>query len=58
LLIWNEYTIFAEKSYKGSFNLRLSPDLHRRAVAMAKSRGSTLNAFVKESIEHRLEHVF
>jgi len=47
-----------EKSYKGSFNLRLTPDLHRRAVAMAISRGSTLNAFVKESIERRLEQVF
>ena len=47
-----------EKSYKGSFNLRLTPDLHRRAVMMAKSQGSTLNAFVKESIERRLEHAF
>ena len=47
-----------EKSYKGSFNLRLTPDLHRRAAIMAKSRGSTLNAFVKESIERRLEHAF
>jgi predicted HicB family RNase H-like nuclease len=45
----------AEKSYKGSFNLRLTPDLHRRAVIMAKSQGSTLNAFVKDSIERRLE---
>jgi len=47
--------ISVEKSYKGSFNLRLTPDLHRRAAVMAKSQGSTLNAFVKESIERRLE---
>ena len=45
-----------EKSYKGSFNLRLTPDLHRRAFIMAKSQGRTLNAFVRESIERRLEY--
>jgi predicted HicB family RNase H-like nuclease len=41
----------AEKSYKGSFNLRLTPDLHRRAVIAAKAHNSTLNAFVKQAIE-------
>jgi predicted HicB family RNase H-like nuclease len=45
-----------EKSYKGSFNLRLTPDLHRKAVIMAKSQGSTLNAFVKKAIERNLEY--
>jgi predicted HicB family RNase H-like nuclease len=44
----------AQKSYKGSFNLRLSPDLHRRAAVAAKAHGSTLNAFVKGAIEARL----
>jgi predicted HicB family RNase H-like nuclease len=44
-----------EKSYKGTFNVRLTPDLHRRASITAKQRGYTLNAFVKESIERRLE---
>jgi predicted HicB family RNase H-like nuclease len=45
-----------EKSYKGSFNLKLTPDLHRKAVIMAKSQGSTLNAFVKKAIERNLEY--
>ena len=44
----------AEKSYKGSFNIRLTPDLHRRAAISAKMHGITLNTFVKESIEMRL----
>jgi predicted HicB family RNase H-like nuclease len=44
----------AEKSYKGSFNLRLTPDLHRRAAINAKAHGKTLNAFVREAIEARL----
>ena len=43
-----------EKSYKGSFNIRLTPDLHRRAAISAKINGTTLNTFVKESIEMRL----
>jgi predicted HicB family RNase H-like nuclease len=45
-----------EKSYKGSFNVRLSPDLHRRAATSAKIYGTTLNTFVKEAIERRLEY--
>jgi len=43
-----------EKSYKGSFNIRLTPDLHRKAAISAKMNGTTLNTFVKESIEMRL----
>jgi len=45
-----------EKSYKGSFNLRLTPDLHRRAAITAKANGSTLNSFVKNAIERNLEY--
>jgi len=44
----------AEKSYRGSFNIRLTPELHRRAAISAKMHGTTLNTFVKESIEMRL----
>jgi len=43
-----------EKSYKGSFNIRLTPDLHRRAARYAKMHRTSLNTFVKESIEMRL----
>ena len=31
-----------EKSYKGSFNLRLTPELHRRTSIIAKSQGNLL----------------
>ena len=44
-----------EKSYKGSFNIRISPELHRKAAIFAKIHGTTLNTFVKESIESRFE---
>ena len=46
-----------EKSYKGCFNLRLSPELHRRAAITAKAHGSTLNSFVRKAIEQKLECV-
>ncbi|MBR0352199.1 MAG: type II toxin-antitoxin system HicB family antitoxin [Oscillospiraceae bacterium] len=39
-----------EKPYKGVFNVRVSPELHRRAAAAADSRGETLNAFVAQAI--------
>jgi len=47
-----------EKSYKGSFNLRLTPDLHRKVAIAAKAQGSTLNAFVRNAIERNLEYAY
>ena len=40
-----------EKAYKGSFNVRISPELHKQAVIAALSRQMTLNSFVESSIE-------
>lgn len=45
----------AEKSYKGSFNIRISPDLHRQAVQIASVEGITLNQLVQRAIQHELE---
>ena len=39
-----------EKAYKGSFNVRISPELHRQAVVTAMARQMTLNSFVESSI--------
>lgn len=40
-----------EKAYKGSFNVRISPELHKQAVIAAMARQITLNSFVETSIE-------
>ena len=40
-----------EKSFKGSFNLRLDPELHRQLVSNAMSEGKTLNTFVKDLLQ-------
>ena len=40
-----------EKAYKGSFNIRITPELHRQAVIAATARQMSLNSFVESSIE-------
>ena len=42
--------IHPEKAYKGSFNIRISPDLHKQAVICATSRQMSLNSFVENAL--------
>lgn len=44
-----------EKQYKGSFNIRISPDLHRDAALYANINNKTLNAVVEEAIQYWVE---
>jgi len=46
--------IAPEKSFKGSFNVRVSPSLHRKAALLAMEENSSLNSFVAESIRERI----
>lgn len=39
-----------EKTYRGSFNVRISPALHKRLVLFSASHGQTLNSTVEEAI--------
>ena len=50
-----EKGIEPERAFKGSFNVRLDPELHRRAAIKAAVKGISLNSFVEESIRHSLE---
>lgn len=45
-----------EKGYKGTFNVRISPELHRKAAMAALSEKITLNRFVERSIEQAVNH--
>ncbi|RLD19810.1 MAG: toxin-antitoxin system HicB family antitoxin [Bacteroidetes bacterium] len=45
----------AFKSFKGSFNVRIKPELHSKAFERAVMEGKTLNQFVQESIEKNLK---
>ena len=40
-----------EKPFKGSFNVRIQPELHRQAAIAASARGISLNAFVEDAIK-------
>ena len=42
--------ITPEKAYKGSFNVRISPELHRRAAVFATSHQTTLNKVVESAL--------
>lgn len=48
--------ISPEKSYKGSFNVRLTPELHKRIAVSAKMRGITINKFVFEALNETVSH--
>ena len=39
-----------EKPFKGSFNVRISVDLHRKLALTANARGISLNALVEDAI--------
>lgn len=43
-----------EKSYRGSFNVRINPELHRAAAMAAAARHESLNQFVAEAIKAAL----
>lgn len=40
-----------DKEYRGQFNVRIPPVLHKSAVMHARRRGISLNEFVKKAIE-------
>ena len=41
-----------EKAYKGTFNVRIEPALHRQLVVYSSSHGKSLNAAVEEAISN------
>lgn len=44
-----------ERPYKGSFNVRIGAELHRKAAEHASEQGVSLNSFVEEAIRHYVE---
>ncbi|MBR2895872.1 MAG: type II toxin-antitoxin system HicB family antitoxin [Oscillospiraceae bacterium] len=43
-----------EKAYKGSFNVRISPELHKQAAIFATTHGISLNSFVENALRTSL----
>ena len=46
-----EMNVSPEKPFKGSFNVRVGPELHRELAIAALNKGQTLNKFVVDSLE-------
>jgi predicted HicB family RNase H-like nuclease len=45
------------KSYKGSFNVRITPELHKKAVQKSLILGMSLNHLVQKAIEKEVEDI-
>ncbi len=50
-----ERNIAPEQPYKGTFNVRISPELHRTIAVYAIEHGKTLNAAVEEAIGYMVQ---
>lgn len=44
-----------EKPYSGKFNVRLTPELHRRVAIAARKNGLSLNRFVEKALSDELQ---
>ena len=42
------------KPFKGTFNVRVGPDLHKRAAMSAAEEGLSLNSWVQSALEEKL----
>ena len=43
-----------EKSYKGSFNVRIAPEIHKKAKRLAIMKGISLNQFIQKAVEEEV----
>ena len=41
-----------EVAYKGSFNVRISPELHRKLVVYATAHQISLNSYIEETLKN------
>ena len=55
--VCRERGIEPEKPYSGKFNVRLDPELHRKAALAAALSGKSLNALVSDAVAKETETV-
>lgn len=49
-----EQGLDAYKSFNGKFNVRVSPELHKKASLLATKQGLSLNSFICQAIENEV----
>lgn len=57
LALCDERGTTPEKAYKGTFNIRISPELHKYAAIYAYEHKKSLNSVVEEALDGYLKHV-
>lgn len=57
----DDYLAFCEdegiephKSYSGSLNVRLTPEIHNRVAVLAKQAGISINSFIRSAVEKQI----
>ena len=48
-------SIEPDKSFSGVLNVRLTPAIHRQIAILARQAGMTLNAYIKEALQEKVE---
>lgn len=56
LIFCQEHNCKPEKSYTGTFNVRISPGTHRDIANLAAEAGISINAFVKRALSEAVRH--
>lgn len=51
---YKKLKIKPQKSFKGTFNVRITPELHKKAAFQAAKKNLSLNRLVEQAIEHEL----
>ena len=51
LLICEQQGKVPEQAYKGSFNVRISPELHKKIVIYATEHDISLNRYIEQTLE-------
>ena len=51
----NEKGVIPERPFKGSFNVRLKPSIHKLAYQKAIQQGLSLNKFIETTLEKALK---
>lgn len=50
LAVCKENDINPQKAYSGTLSLRISPELHLKAAAKAKEKGTSVNALIEKAV--------
>ncbi len=43
------------KSYSGTLNIRISPEIHSKIAMLAQEAGTTINGYIKQALEEQLK---